>query len=299
MKINWFKLIFYLSLIFLIIKLYQGNYLVIPDVISISYLVLSLLFLFIGMLTTANNWKDILNHVHKIDITYRDAIISNGLTVFAKYIPGKILVIVGRSLYISEKYTIDKGKCTYASIQTQLFTLLVGFIFGSIILYYIENTTYYVIGVLSMILILSALLFSYQFWKVFHKFLEKIFKRDFELTVIPSNLISRISISFIVNWLLWSLAFYFFVSALSLESVNVILGFTFPFAATFAIIAFFAPGGLGVREGLISMSLILCGLNEVSALSIAVSSRLWFLIGEVFLFFIALYLKSYESKKNN
>ena len=43
-------------------------------------------------------------------------------------------------------------------------------------------------------------------------------------------------------------------------------------------------GGIGVREGLIASCLVMTGLSVTEAATISVASRLWFLIGEIFIF---------------
>jgi len=48
--------------------------------------------------------------------------------------------------------------------------------------------------------------------------------------------------------------------------------------------AFIAPGGLGVREGVMVGYLTLAGLPIAEAVTIAGASRLWFLVGEAFIF---------------
>jgi len=50
--------------------------------------------------------------------------------------------------------------------------------------------------------------------------------------------------------------------------------------------ALIAPGGLGAREGVMIGYLIFAGIPAIEATTIAVVSRLWFLLGEIFIFIL-------------
>jgi uncharacterized membrane protein YbhN (UPF0104 family) len=63
----------------------------------------------------------------------------------------------------------------------------------------------------------------------------------------------------------------------------------------YGILAIFLPGGIGVREGIMTAYLSALGIELELAITIATLSRLWFITGEVFIFLMALILK----KTNN
>jgi uncharacterized membrane protein YbhN (UPF0104 family) len=69
--------------------------------------------------------------------------------------------------------------------------------------------------------------------------------------------------------------------------VNPATALVFPLASTFGIIAFFAPGGLGVREGFLTGHMVLFSFTFQQASVIAIVARIWFSIGEIMLFLIA------------
>lgn len=58
----------------------------------------------------------------------------------------------------------------------------------------------------------------------------------------------------------------------------------------------YLAGGVGAREGIISGYLVLTGLTVAEATTVAVASRLWFFLGEVFIFTIGILL---DSTKHN
>ena len=64
------------------------------------------------------------------------------------------------------------------------------------------------------------------------------------------------------------------------------VGLGFPLAATLGIMAVIAPGGLGAREGVLVGYLMLAGVPLAEATTISLASRLWFLVGEAFIFIV-------------
>jgi uncharacterized membrane protein YbhN (UPF0104 family) len=50
------------------------------------------------------------------------------------------------------------------------------------------------------------------------------------------------------------------------------------------VLALFTPGGLGVREGLITLGLVSTGLPLELAAAASIAARLWFTTGELFIF---------------
>ncbi len=165
------------------------------------------------------------------------------------------------------------------------------------LLIFIDMSVFYVVLMLSFLLLFSFFLF----WKRFNNFLSyiilKVLKKRISFPCIKTNNIIKLLPSFIVNWTLWTAGFYFFALALSDSEMSLLVGFCFPMAATFAIVAIVSPGGLGVREGILAFSMILLGVSSTDAITISTASRLWFLIGEGFFFLLALILnKGNETK---
>jgi uncharacterized membrane protein YbhN (UPF0104 family) len=52
------------------------------------------------------------------------------------------------------------------------------------------------------------------------------------------------------------------------------------------VLAIFAPGGLGAREGVLVAYLVMAGQPVADATSVAFAARLWFLVAELALFAI-------------
>jgi glycosyltransferase 2 family protein len=285
-----FIILFYLSLIFLGIYLYKADYLDMPAIKNYSFLSYSLLLLFLGFFWQNLNWKSCLK-IFGIQITIKDAIISTGLSIFMKYIPGKVMVVLGRAAYISGHYTKPISFTSSASLFTQIIALWIGIVLGSILLFTAEISEEWKILSLFTFLGLSlALIFPALLEKIL-KLVFRLVKKNIQYPKIGLRSIVRITPSFFLTWLFWGFGFYFLTLSINGEWLPVSLAMAFPLAGTLAIAALFAPGGLGVREGLLVSSLLIYNIPLPEATAIALASRLWFLGGEVFLFIFALLLR--------
>jgi len=266
LKKNWFNYLVILSFVFLAVSLYRAEYLVI--------------------LATNN-----------IFISYADAIRSVGLAIFTKYIPGKVLLILGKAEYIANAYQQERKVTSAISLQTQLITLWVGYTLGCIGLYMLGGFSTYKWSYLAVLLwlILSLLVFLPLVKVTTEKMIAWLFKKKINIPTLSFRQVFASLPAFIGNWLAWSLSFYFLCDALS-EAGNIplVTGLAFSLAGTIGIMAIIAPGGLGVREATLTFYLSLVGLNLVEATTIGIASRLWFLIGEFFIFLLAFLLQRFK-----
>ncbi len=85
-------------------------------------------------------------------------------------------------------------------------------------------------------------------------------------------------------WLFWGIGFYLLAIGISDQVFPFSTIFCFPLAATVGIVFLFAPGGLGIREGIIAGYLALLNIPLPEAITVSAASRLWFLMGELFIF---------------
>lgn len=295
-KVKIFKYVLLLSLFFIALYLYQSDVLFVPDIYSKEKLSLSFLVLGFSFLLYAFNWYHILNA--QFTITFKDAVISAGLSVFAKYIPGKVLVIVGRASYIHEKYGYSQKELIAKSLDAQILSLMVGILFGSVSLVWLGKVNQWGVYSLISVFLFALFLFSPVVQRTIDMISMKILKKKMGISHLGIKETMKVLPSFLLYWITLSVAFYFFLSALSRLEVSILSGFAFPLAATFGIIALVAPGGIGVREGVLASLIHLGGVEIALATSIAIFSRLWFLIGESFLFILGFIVHSISRKRD-
>jgi len=291
---KWFNIIVYISLIFLAYKLYKADYLKIPQVYNYYYLCLSLILLCIGMISNTVNWSSVLK-VYGYPVSYSKGLVAVGLAIFTKYIPGKLLMILGRAEYISQEYSFPRKTTSTLSLITQLLSIWAGLTLGvlGIIILGEEKELKILVACFFFYAVLLLLIFTPLLNKITSKVAKQLGKLDFNIPVLEFKQTLKVIPYFILNWGFWCLSFYFLCISLT-QNIQIPLeaGLGFALGGSVGIISIITPGGIGVREGVIASFLLVLGLESSDATTIAVTSRLWFLVGEVFIFITALYFKN-------
>ncbi len=281
---SWFKCLIYISLVFLAIALYKANYLKVPHIFSPSALTASFLLLFAGFLANAISWKCILKESN-YDIDLSACIAGLGLSIFSKYIPGKIWMIMGPAAYISDKYHYPLGTLSVISLNAQLIVIWLGLILGMIGIHLLgEGWHLWSWLILSLWLVLTIVIFSNLIHTRTERVIRFLLRKDIALPNLPVKSTLAVTPWFVCNWAFWSIGFYMLVTSLIEAYVPWGVGLGFPLAATLGILTFVSPGGLGTREAIMIGYLTLADIHLVDATTVAVASRLWFLVGEVFIF---------------
>lgn len=290
-----FKILLYCCIFIVVYYLFSFDYLIL-NTIQFDYfnLSISIFFLCLGFFLSTVSWQKILS-VHNIKIDKKLAVYSHGISVFAKYIPGKIWVILGRASIVSEKGQ-SLALLSTISLKEQLIYLFIGLLISSIILPFLKISVLIIIIVVTSMAALALFLFS----KLIHNKIVKLINRVLKKTVnIPYiNLQDYLKSYFyiLLYWFTWSVGFYFFVKSIH-PDVSIIAAFFFPVSVSYGLLAIFLPGGIGVRESIIAFLLIKIGIEPTLAISISIVQRLWFILGEIFIFSLGLILKQKSGKK--
>ncbi len=289
-----FTIVFYLSLVFLVAYLYRLNYFVFPEIKSYSYFVLSLLSLFAGFLGLALNWKGNLK-ITDIPISLKSALVSTGLSTFMKYIPGKVMVLLGRAMYVTSKTGKSISLTSSISFFNQVIALWIGLVLGIVVLINatpndaLNKIIFVFLSLLSLVIVLQK-----QVFKLIKFGAERI-KKEVLLPEINTFKVFQIFPYFLMQWMFWGLGFFFLIkSVYIIEPISYKLMFAFPLTTTLGMAAVFAPGGLGIREGLLVGCMTLYNIPIEISTSIAILSRAWFLVGEFFIFLTSLILRKYD-----
>ena len=98
-----FDLILYISFLFILYHLYSTDFLKFPKVHNLDFFLASLIFLVIFSFLDSITWYKVLDS-NGFQIDIRDSISSIGLPIFARYIPGKIFMILGPAAYVTKNY---------------------------------------------------------------------------------------------------------------------------------------------------------------------------------------------------
>jgi len=293
-----YKYFVYISLLFLAVVLYHTNFLVVPKIISLPAILVSFIFLFLGFIIGAVAWKKILKKLN-YHVDLNECLAGTGLSIFGKYIPGKIWIVMGRAAYIAERSDYSLGKLSAISLNAQFIDLWIGLILGTIGIFFIGGFHVWGFLTLFMLLGLTAVIFSKVVHNATERILHTVLRKDIKIPRLTIKATLAVIPWFVLSWFFWSLGFY--ALFLSLCSINVewSIGLGFPLAGTLGIMALITPGGLVAREGVMVGFLNLAGIPVVEATTIAVASRLWFLAGEVFIFIVGLIVHRRSSNSLN
>lgn len=276
-----YNIFIYVSLGFVLIYLLWNDYLFIPDIQSPLWLLISIFFMFGGFLLNAYAWQFLLK-INKMKISYAEAVASTGLSIFGKYIPGKLWVIIGRAAYIANNHDQSVLKISGISLLGQLLAIVTGILLGGQFFWYYSIKLGFGMVIAAVILLLIILSSSTDFI-VKRSMFYRYKKVRSALQLFGFQLIKVLPWYFLF-WLCWGVGFYALSIALSGEIGVWSIAPAFILAGSIGIVVFFVPGGIGIREGALFFFLIKSNLLSEMAATIAVASRLWFLLGELFIF---------------
>ncbi|MFW6046630.1 MAG: lysylphosphatidylglycerol synthase domain-containing protein [Candidatus Woesearchaeota archaeon] len=283
-----------LSIVFLVVYLHQTEQFVWLKIKSLFLFALSIIFILAGFLMESLALR-IFMRKDSINFSYKESVIITGRFILTKYIPGKLGMIVGKASYLKDK-TEKETKIILQDLFFFQVLILIGAMITSIIPLFTylksnnQSLLFWILGIILLVIIGTQ--------KNIQNFLitklNKIFKNNLLTNVPPKTLYSVLAL-LVLNFTIWSIGFYIMAASLGIE-IDVSNGFLFAFAAFVGVIVLIAPGGLGVREGIIVAGLVFYGLPEKEAISLSAFSRIWFLGGELLIFLISVLLMKIRRK---
>lgn len=283
------NILLYGSIIALLLYIYKLDFLSFRNLsINYNWLFISVTFLFTGFVFAAISWKVVLN-LHNITASFKEAVYSQGIVGFTKYIPGRVWTILGRAAILKNDDRKLK-KLSFISFKEQLIYLCLGFLISIYPVFKTEKIKEYAWIIVVLTGLLFLLLFSTRLQRFFEKIWNRIFKRSLNLPKIKVIEFAKISGVIVIWWFFWIAGFYFLLISIT-GVVPFYYAFAFPLSVVIGLISIIFPGGIGVREGAISLFLISNGINADVAVTISIMARIWFLAGEFFAFFLALYFR--------
>lgn len=242
------------------------------------YIFLSIFFCLMGFVFQGLSWRYVLL-AFNVNVTNKMAISSIARTIFSKYVPGKIWMMLGRANYISVRLDLPVKFIAKVSVCGQVFSILFSLILLSIFSFNLNMMQFESVSLKAMALVVSSVLLVCA-W------LYGSPERFLSLTSL------KIAAYFCAMWLSWGAGFSVlcFGTPVSLPIQIDALTFVFIAASVVGIIAFIFPGGLGIREGGIVALLTLWDVTLEDAVTLAILARVWFLAAET-IFFICFSVK--------
>ncbi len=265
--------------------------------LNVPLLLLSFCALILHFVSYSKSWQEIMRELGA-PITFSQSAWMIATTQIGKYVPGKIWYMLGR-VYVGTKEKID-GKSLAVSMVLETCLLLI----SSSIIFLVSTVisgSYSIIYVsicIPLTILAIVVLHPRVLTWVTNSILKLFKKHKIEITISYLQII-KISIYFFGLWIAQIVGCYLLIKAIYPISIAHI--FTISAAYTLAWIVGFVvvivPGGLGVREGV--MSLLLSPiLPPPLAIAISFITRVWITVFEVVVFFIGLAIQRKTSTRS-
>ena len=220
------------------------------------------------------------------------------LSELGKYLPGKVGHFVG-IVALSRPLGIAKVETTVSTLLQLVFQCVLGVLVGLPVLFsptakeflrsLLEKSQHNIplfIGILMVVMGLSAF-----FYILFQKQLRAsmVYLQKGMQAVFSTMRTLRLIVIYLLLWVHSGIAFFLFIN--SIYPIHVTQFPTivsiFAFAWSIGFMTLITPGGLGVREGILSLLLTSC-LPSATATLVALLSRLWVIGVEIILAGVAL-----------
>jgi uncharacterized membrane protein YbhN (UPF0104 family) len=219
------------------------------------------------------------------------------LANLGKYLPGKVWSFLGM-LYLLEKEGVAKSKGLSMAILAQALSVLSGLLVALLFLRYSYYQRFFAQspGLTVVILLVLAGIMVLVFYPKLLEGIINLMLRILKKETITLNLKTK-NILFILllycgSWFLSGFVFWVFIRSITPVSLGIYLSLTGAFAGSFSLgfLAFFAPGGIGVREGILVVLLSNFFPTPVAIL-ISLLSRVWITLAEALCSVLALALE--------
>ena len=250
---------------------------------NVPLLIVSVFFLFGFFLMFAFGWKSIFKGIG-VSLPFFKGLKIIFYSQLGKYLPGKIWTWAGR-IYFCQELGVPVSK-TFLSMVLEfalatisgILIFLVAFLISPRFKININPFLLIIVVIISFIAIHPKVL-----TKIINFFLCLLKKEPIRIDLNFSQICSIMGCYFII-WFCFGIAFYFLINSVTFitpSKIPIITG-SFAVSSTIGVIALFAPAGLGVREGI--LTLLLSNFFPLSlAILLSFLCRIWVSVGELFM----------------
>lgn len=279
----WLDLLTYVSVAAVVVALSRNDLLRVPVIESGVAAAGSMAALLIGFVASVLAWQAALRD-SGLRISLADAVTSAGLSVFGKYLPGKVWLILGMAGRIARHHPVELRDVVAVATRMQVLSLLVGLIVGMPALALLEVRAWPIALAIALVCAGCAVLAVARLRNAVQT-LAPILARVFAYLWPVSAPAGPALFGWLaLTWLAWGLGFALLGQALSGEPWPWPMLAVFPLAAVLGLLVLIAPGGIGAREGVLALALAALGMDAEQIVSVSIWSRAWFLLGELSLF---------------
>ncbi len=256
-----------------------------------TYLFVSLIVLLLAWIATVWSLQRLFAALN-YDIPFSDVYIIYFRSIVGKYLPGKLWQIAG-STYLAAKRGIPEGISVTSFVMGQAYWILSGMVLigCSAAAGLFRDSTDFLSTVkwtfIPVIIGIIIVVIKPMYMEAPMNWILRLLKREKVDIDIGFRAGVKILAYYSVCWSIFGLAFWFFVGSLTPVSIDRYLILTAVFSAAIIIgfLSLFAPGGIGVREGI--LILLLTYLDDFQAplpSIIALGFRLVMTISEIISF---------------
>lgn len=250
---------------------------------NILYLLLSLVFVFLSYMVSIYSWKLMLAEMGE-KIGYFQALRIVGKSQLGKYLPGGVWMTASR-VYLAEQEGLSKSKVLLSSLVEQEYVFVTALVLSILFLGFRGSILHINLAAFNIGFLLAALLLVNPIsLNLFLKWGMKFLRPDQKDYRFSLSLYLILVASYSLCWLLQGAGFFFLVKSFYPVELALLKRFVGVFLLSWLIgfVAIFAPGGLGIREG--SMTLLLQSMFPTGlAVTISLVSRIWISLAELLL----------------
>jgi len=257
-------------------------------------LTLSCVFFILGYASLPWVWRKLIHYLG-FELSFGNAWDIFFIGSLGRYVPGKVWAIAGMA-YMAEKEGIPAAIAGTSVVMAQAYSLLSSVVFFIIFIIFrgVQTTETWLLWFLPVGIMMAAVfLFPRNLERALNIILRLIGREPITFRITPLTALKMI-VWYALTWLIFGIAFWFFVSAITGVGVFNPMFATgvYVISNVVGFLAFVMPAGIGVREGIIGYLL----MNSVSVgvgLVIAGLSRFIMTIIEIVLSLSALLRRGY------
>lgn len=220
-----------------------------------------------------------------VALSFRETLASWFYSQLGKYVPGKVWLLLSRFFLYESKGKSKQGISIALYFEAVTVVLAAGLLSLMAIFFSDQGTSFTAWRSFQWFLLLLPIVLVLIHPRVLEKMLNSILRRFKKPPIsLPLSYLDILWILFIcvLAWGVGGIGFYLFVdSIVSVSSKHILfLSGALAFSSTLGLMAFFAPGGLGVREGIL-VYLLSHVMPGPVAVIISILTRLWMTLIEI------------------
>jgi len=222
--------------------------------------------------------------VHRLEFRFRKAASAHWLSVFAKYIPGRIWSILGRAGRIAA-FGVPLGRASIISLEVQLLSIWLGLCGCGAPFFFLLGHMALGLVAIGLLLLGIVVLFSRRLRAVAFRLASRLLRREFEDTQLRGRDTWSVIARLVAMWALYCGAFALLIQAV--QPASSLLGaLVLPLAMNAGVVTLVLPAGIGAREAVMSRLLLMVGIAQDDAVAIAIAARLWMIASEALVFLL-------------